>query len=400
MSQRLVVFLSSTVEDLDVTRRAIRDALGERGVDVRMSEEPDFPVEPGVTSHDACLRAVRSAHVFVLLVGSRFGGEYQRQNKSITWREWEEAMDAKLLPIVLIQRQANDLARQVAKARFDLMARFPNEQVLEIDARLRSDERFADRKPDRHNLPGVQRFIDTLRKGHVDNWVHLDWDGTPREAMRRVDARLSAALAVARERERPVRETAERERLRLRATQEVSALAARLGVHVHTGTKTLAEASDLLLSGFAIHASDLLGYGPDDRYNFVVYLRDGDVLRPSARRCHPSIPVHGRSWKVGQGHVGLSVSQDRLLVGGDIRHGDAWIPAEAKASDGDHYVSAISIPFSFRASTDGPDGALIVTSNRLDHFRSPTQIEVLTAGTLANMLTMLHAAGRPEPRAP
>ena len=77
MSQRLVVFISSTVEDLDGVRRALKDQLEARGVEVRLSEDADFPVEPGVSSHDACLRAVRTAHVFVLLVGSRFGGEYQ-----------------------------------------------------------------------------------------------------------------------------------------------------------------------------------------------------------------------------------------------------------------------------------------------------------------------------------
>ena len=103
MSQRLVVFISSTVEDLDGVRRALKDQLEARGVEVRLSEDADFPVEPGVSSHDACLRAVRTAHVFVLLVGSRFGGEYQGQNKSITWREWEEAMDARLLPVVLVR---------------------------------------------------------------------------------------------------------------------------------------------------------------------------------------------------------------------------------------------------------------------------------------------------------
>lgn len=390
MSQRLVVFLSSTVADLDRQRREIRETLEARGVDVRMSEDPDFPVEPGVSSHDACLRAVRSAHVFVLLVGSRFGGEYQRQNKSITWREWEEAMDAKLLPVVLVKEDTNATVRQVAGARLKLMASHPQEQVVEIDARLRSDERFCDRKPDRHNLPGVQRFVDVLRKGHVDNWVHLDWDGTAGAAMRRIDARLSAALAVARERERPVLETAERERLRLRATQDISAMVARLAVHLSAGGKSVAEAVDLMLGGVVVHADDLLGYRLEDRYNFVVYLRDGDVLRPGPRRCHPSIPTHGRSWRVGQGHVGLAVSQDRLLVGGDIRHTDAWIPSEAKPTDADHYVSAVSVPLSFRPGAEGPDGVLIVTSSRLDHFRNPTQIEVLTIGTLANMLTMLY----------
>jgi hypothetical protein len=30
---------------------------------------------------------VRRCHAFVLLIGTRFGGEYQNQGKSITWRE-------------------------------------------------------------------------------------------------------------------------------------------------------------------------------------------------------------------------------------------------------------------------------------------------------------------------
>jgi hypothetical protein len=56
-------------------------------------------------------------------------------------------------------------------------------------------------------------------------------------------------------------------------------------------------------------------------------------------------------------------------------------------------VSAVSVPFSFRTPTDDPEGVLIVTSSRLDHFRSPHQVEVLTVGTLANMLTMILSAG-------
>src|SRR5688500_14171218 len=136
MSQRLVVFISSTVEDLDAVRRELRDALERREIEVRLSDEPDFPVEPGVTSHDACLRAVRSSHVFVLLVGQRFGGEYQGQNKSITWREWEEAIHAGILPIVLVRKDANDLAKQVFQRRRELVRANKDRSVVEIDAML------------------------------------------------------------------------------------------------------------------------------------------------------------------------------------------------------------------------------------------------------------------------
>lgn len=393
MSQRLVVFVSSTVEDLDEVRVGLRAELEARGLEVRLSEAPDFPVEPGVTSHDACLRAVRTSHVFVLLVGSRFGGEYQAQNKSITWREWEEAMDAGLLPVVLVHRETNDLARRIYRERRRLERDHPDEQVRQIDARLRVMPAFADEKPRRHNLPGVQRFVDALRKGHVDNWTHLDWDGRVEGAMRRIEVRLWAALAVALRAAKPARDFAERERLRTDAFHQVATVAGNLSMAVRTGRRPMGEAVDLLLRTWAIFRHALLGFRTEDRHNFVVYLREGSALNPAHREADPSIPTHGRSWRVGQGHVGLAVSENRLLVSGDIRNTEAWVPSEAKPTDRDHYVSAVSVPFSFRTTTDEPEGALIVTSNRLDHFRSPDQVEVLTIGTLVNTLVMLLNAG-------
>ncbi len=393
MSQRLVVFISSTVEDLDRVRRELKLALEQRQIEVRLSEDPDFPVEPGLTSHDACLRAVRSSHVFVLLVGERFGGEYQGQNKSITWREWDEAMDAGLLPVVLVRESANALAREVFQARRALVRTEPDKSVDQIDAMLRADPRFADRKPDRHNLPGVQRFIDELRKGHVDNWMHADWDGSAVEALHRIDARLSAALASARTKQSGLRGLAHHERHRVDALQGLLSATAGLVIEVLAKTTTLDEALDVLLALICDHRGRLLGYEDRDYYNFVLYVRHGDELRQRARACHPAIPRHGRSWRVGQGHVGLAVERKMLMTGGDIRHTAAWVPSRERPSDRAHYVSAVSVPFSFRTSLDDPEAVLIATSSRLDHFRSPDQVEVLTVGAIANMFSMILSAG-------
>lgn len=397
MSQRLVVFLSSTVEDLDRVRREIKSELERREIEVRLSEDADFPVEPGVSSHDACLRAVRASHVFVLLVGSRFGGEYQGQNKSITWREWEEAMDAGLLPVVLVKRETNELAVEIFRARRELVREHPDRPVVEIDAMLREDPRFADRKPEVHNLPGVQRFVDELRKGHVDNWMHADWDGTATEALHRIDSRLSAALAICRSRQSGLRDVAQQERHRVDALSGLLSATAGLVIEVLSGSATLDEALEMLLQLITDHRGRLLGFQDADHYNFVLYLRDGDELRQRARSCHPAIPRHGRSWRVGQGHVGLAVERKMLMTGGDIRHTSAWVPSRERASDRAHYVSAVSVPFSFRTSLDEPDAVLIVTSNRLDHFRSPDQVEVLTVGAIANMFSMVLSAGERAP---
>ncbi len=393
MSQRLVVFLSSTVEDLDEVRRQLKAELERREIEVRLSEDADFPVEPGVSSHDACLRAVRSSHVFVLLVGSRFGGEYQGQNKSITWREWEEAMEAGLLPVVLVMRETNELALEIFRARRALTGAHPDRPVVEIDAMLRADPRFADRKPERHNLPGVQRFIDALRKGHVDNWMHADWDGTAGNALHRIDARLSAALAMYRRQQASLQDIAERERLRTHALQQLFSVASTLAIDVVTKRLEVRAAVSHLLELLADQRTALLGFRDRDYYNFVIYQRDGDVLRPFERACHPDIPTHGRAWRVGQGHVGLAVKNNQLLTSGDIRNTAAWVPSEARETDRLYYVSAVSVPFSYRTPIDDPEAVLIVTSSRLDHFRNPDQVEVLTAGTVANMFTMVLSAG-------
>ena len=393
MSQRLVVFISSTVEDLDDVRRELKRALERREIEVRLSEDADFPVEPGVSSHDACLRAVATSHVFVLLVGSRFGGEYQGQNKSITWREWDEAMRAGLLPVVLVQKETNALAHELFRARRELVRAHPDRPVVEIDAMLRADPRFADEKPHRHNLPGVQRFIDALRKGHVDNWMHGDWDGTAKEALHRIDARFSAALAIGRRQQASLRDIAERERLRTDALQQIISYAGSLAIEVVTGRLLVEQALSHLLELVADQKTALLGFHDCDHHNFVVYVREADLLTQRVRATHPAIPTHGRSWRVGQGHVGLAVRNNQLLVSGDIRNTAAWVPSEARDTDGDHYVSAVSVPFSYRTPTHDPEGVLIVTSDRLDHFRSPDQVEVLTVATLANMLTMVLSAG-------
>jgi hypothetical protein len=396
MSQRLTIFISSTVEDLDQVRRELKAQLERREIEVRLSEEPDFPVEPGVTSHDACLRAVRTSHVFVLLVGSRFGGEYQGQNKSITWREWDEAMDAGLLPVVLVRRETNELALKIFRQRRELVRDNPDMGVVEMDAVLAADPRFADRKPDRHNLPGVQRFIDVLRRGHVDNWMHADWDGSVKEALHRIDARLSAALAICRHQQSSLREIAERERLRTDALQQLVSYAGSLSIEVIMRGMTVDTALGHLLKLISDHRGPLLGFRDKDHHNFVVYMRSGDRLTQRLRESHPAIPTHGRSWKIGQGHVGLAVKNNQLLVSGDIRNTAAWVPSEARETDRFFYVSAVSVPFSFRTPTDDPEGVLIVTSSRLDHFQSPQQVEVLTVGTLANMLTMVLSGERAQ----
>ena len=388
----LVAFISSTVDDLAAVREEIAERLRARRVTVRMSEDPEFPVESGLTSHDACLAAVRGCDVFILLIGHRFGGDYGRSNKSITWREWEEACEHGAVVIALVEKRMDELAKVIFKRRAALAKEHPAD-VAALDARLRQE--FPDCRPFVHNVPGVQRFIDAVRKGHIDNWKH-EWRGTADDALKIIDARMTTQLAAWHRDRARVNDLATRGGTMARALAHLSGLAALDAIDVRQGRLSGDEAAQRILSLCADSREGLFGYHPADRHNFMLYRRgdgggggaDGE-LRPGPRAAHPAIEKRNRSWRVGEGHVGLAVARGEVLVSGDLRQTDSWrTELDAEESDVANYVSSISVPLYLEGGR-APDGVFIVTSSRVDHFREPDQIETLTAETVGRILSMV-----------
>ncbi|OCJ65505.1 hypothetical protein A6U97_27680 [Agrobacterium tumefaciens] len=92
MSKRPTFFLSSTIYDFRDLRSAIKFSLESRGCRVLASEFNDFAVDPAAHSYEACLKNIEAADYFVLLIGSRVGGWYDKANRiSITQQEYREA---------------------------------------------------------------------------------------------------------------------------------------------------------------------------------------------------------------------------------------------------------------------------------------------------------------------
>lgn len=388
MPSDLTLFLSSTVEDLGDVRESIARRLRRRGHVVRLSEEPDFPVEPGVTSHDACLSAVRQSNVLVLLIGQRFGGEYRDQNKSITWREWEEARSAGLLTFVLIHKDMNELARKIYLRRRAL-AELP---AKEREATLRAE--FPDQRPLVHRLPDVQRFIDVLRKGHIDNWIHATWRGTADDALHIIDRRLGASLVAFQGRQNEVRDVARRRLRNVDSINYVVGVGTTLMSRLRAGLGNADEAVEALMSAAAQRRAGLFDFHEDELYNLMLYRRRGDELVAGPRVCHEAVVRRGRTWRVDEGHVGAAVKSNSILVTGDLRQTEAWAPREETAAeDARQYVSAITVPLYLSGAPDRPDGAFIVTSNRVDHFRDLDQAEVLTAQILGRMISCIWSVG-------
>lgn len=90
--KRPTFFISSTIYDFADLRSAIKCFLEQQGCIVLASEYNDFRKPLDVHSYQACLDAIQQADYFILLVGSRVGGWYDKEKRiSITQQEYQEA---------------------------------------------------------------------------------------------------------------------------------------------------------------------------------------------------------------------------------------------------------------------------------------------------------------------
>lgn len=88
------VFVSSTCYDLASERDSLIDFCHGFGFDVALSERGDVFFHPDLHTHEACVNEVGGCHLFVLIIGGRFGGRYKADPaKSITNAEYAAARE-------------------------------------------------------------------------------------------------------------------------------------------------------------------------------------------------------------------------------------------------------------------------------------------------------------------
>ena len=385
MSTEFQIFISSTVDDLKGIRKKLAKALEQPGRIVRCSEDPNFPVEPGMTSHDACLAVVRRCHAFVLLIGTRFGGEYQDQNKSITWREWEEACSSGLAPIILVEKKTNDLCRLIAKHRAALEKRKVSVSDRDLDKAL--EKKLKNELVGYHHAPALQRFVDAVRKGHKDNWK-LDWNGRAQEAIEYVNQNLAVQAASAERRRQEAREELHAGRQTLADLSKVSDRVRLLLAGIRVKQIDRVQGVQAVLDVVESLRSGLFSFAEGERYTLVVHEARRRRLYPIARAAHPAIPNHGRVWSFGQGHVGEAVRSNQLMVSGDIRHTAAWVRNPGTETDDmRNYVSVMAKPYYRPNGT--PGGTVTLTSGRVDHFTKLNASATLAFDTVVSFVNMV-----------
>jgi hypothetical protein len=123
-----VVFVSSTVYDLETERAFLKTVLEQRRRPVRfstiLSEEPSFPITPtdlGTKhSYQICLDKIASADYFVALVKNRYGTSNVEDNGeliSITHREYREAYRRRLPIFALVDRRTWNARKRYKEGR-------------------------------------------------------------------------------------------------------------------------------------------------------------------------------------------------------------------------------------------------------------------------------------------
>ena len=94
MKNKPSIYISSTIFDFEDLRSSLKQWLEEQGYEVLLSETNDFPVDRSKDSYQACLDSIERCEYFVLFIGSRVGGFFDKDKQiSITRKEYQRAYE-------------------------------------------------------------------------------------------------------------------------------------------------------------------------------------------------------------------------------------------------------------------------------------------------------------------
>ncbi len=227
-------------------------------------------------------------------------------------------------------------------------------------------------------------------------WLELDagvWDGTVARACAHTLSFLDAAHLEARHRLTLDGLVAALDAVS--ALRDVVQVAQLLAVEVRRRKRTVAAALQTLLSVIEARRWELLGI-EGERYTVVVHRLRAGRLVPIARVAHPSVPSRGRTWPLGQSHVGIAAQRRLFMVSPDFRDTQAWVAGSpTDADDRRNYVSVMTMPLLLNTRRRQAEvvGTLTVSSDRRDHFSETDDLQAVAFTALASLATMLFVTG-------
>jgi hypothetical protein len=148
------IFVSSTFYDLKYIRENLKYFIRTIGYEPVLSEEGDVFYNPKLHTHDSCLTEVPACQLFVLIVGGRYGGTYNKGEKSITNMEYEAAINSKI-PVFALAETAVLAEHNVYNDNLKKNKKIKIEDIL---------------YPSVDNVK-IFEFIDEVRKHSVNNAI-------------------------------------------------------------------------------------------------------------------------------------------------------------------------------------------------------------------------------------
>lgn len=158
--QKWVISLISTDYDLHDIRQSLISELEFHDFDISAFEKDNFPVEPHMHSHNACVAALDRVDIVVLIIDQRYGGLYIGDtNISITEKEFETAISSKKIFIPCVRNKVWNEKNTFSKL-------LKSAKTLKQQERIRRDS-----KPSYAENWEVFDFIDRVGKLDTDNYL-------------------------------------------------------------------------------------------------------------------------------------------------------------------------------------------------------------------------------------
>lgn len=150
------VFISSTCYDLADERDGLSEFCDSFGFETTLSERGDVFYHPDMHTHTSCIRETSNCHLFVLIIGGRFGGKYKIDpTKSITNAEYSAAIQNNTPVFTFVKQDVLNDHNVWQRNKNQVFAK--DIQYPSIDVQGHAEEIF--------------NFIDTVRHAPVNNGI-------------------------------------------------------------------------------------------------------------------------------------------------------------------------------------------------------------------------------------
>ena len=181
------VFVSSTYYDLKHLRSSIENFIEQLGYEPVLSEKDSIAYLPDAPLDESCYREAKSADLFVLIIGGRYGSaasdqpkanrvDFYERYESITKREYESACERDIPAFILIEQAVDAEYQTFLKNKDNQAIKYAHVDSVNIFHLIESIR-------DKQRNNPVKLFA---KYSDIEGWLREQWAGTFRELIQRM----------------------------------------------------------------------------------------------------------------------------------------------------------------------------------------------------------------------